>query len=64
MAHLTQGQQQNRHSVESKMTQHLQRVRKVFEDYELSCKMQLAQAFKKQDMKVSTIEQRVSEDLD
>ena len=46
------------------MTQHLQRIRKVVEDYEVACKMQLAQAFKKQDLKVAAIEQRVSEDLD
>lgn len=30
----------------------------------MSCKMQLAQAFKKQDLKVGMIEQRISEDLD
>ena len=34
------------------------------DDYEMSCKMQLAQAFKKQDLKVGAIEQGISEDLD
>lgn len=34
------------------------------DDFEVSSKMQLTQAFKKQDLKISSIEQKISEDLD
>jgi len=39
-------------------------VKKLIDDYEVSSKMQLTQAFKKQDLKISSIEQKISEDLD
>ena len=47
MTQLTDSQKKNRQIAEKCMTQHLQKVKKIMEDYEMSCKIQLAQAFKK-----------------
>ena len=47
MGHITDAQRKNRQAAENKLTQHLTKVKKLVEDYEVTCKMQLAQAFKK-----------------
>ena len=64
MSHLTEAQRKNKQVAENKLTQHIGRVKKLMDEYEISSRMQLAQAFKKQDLKISSIEQIISEDLD
>ena len=45
------------------MTEHLSLVHGLLSDYEASVKSEVAQAFRRQDLKIGTIEQKISEGL-
>jgi len=47
MTHLSDAQAKNRKEVENRMTLHIQKARKVFEEYERRAKQGLSQAYQR-----------------
>lgn len=57
------GCEKNRQAAEQAMERHLRSVHAALQEYEHTLKSQVAQAFRRQDEKLSTIEQQISEGL-
>jgi exonuclease VII large subunit len=64
MTHLSDAQAKNRKEVESKLNQHIQKARKVFEEYEKKTRQSLAQSYQRQEQQLQAVEQKISENLD
>ena len=64
MTHLSDAQAKNRKEVDNKLSLHIQRSKKVFEEYERKVKQEVAAAYAKQEKQLRDVEQKIGENLE